>query len=50
VVDRFEANKRSEGGSPELSTAVLAVDGEPAVEARAGGRGGRRLGRGAARR
>jgi hypothetical protein len=39
VVDQFEAKKRSEGGSPELSTVVLAADGEPAVEARTGGRG-----------
>jgi hypothetical protein len=40
VVDRFEAKKRSEGGSPELSTAALTADGEPAAEARTGGRGG----------
>jgi hypothetical protein len=50
VVDRFEARKWSGGGAPELSTAVLAVDLEMTAEARIGGRGGRRLGRGAARR
>jgi hypothetical protein len=51
VVDRFKVRKRSGGGgSLELSTAVLAADGETAVEARTGSRGGRRLGRGAARR
>jgi hypothetical protein len=49
VVDRFEVRKRSEGGSPELSTVVLAADGETAAEGRTGGRGGRRLCRGAAR-
>jgi hypothetical protein len=48
-VDRFEAKKRSEGGSPEVSMVVLAAAGEPAVEARTRGQGGRRLGRGAAR-
>jgi hypothetical protein len=46
VVDRFEEKKRSEGGSPELSMAALTADWEPTVEARTGGRGGRRLGRG----
>jgi hypothetical protein len=50
VVDRFEVKKRSEGGSPELSTTALAADWEPKAEAWTGGRGGRRLGRGAARR
>jgi hypothetical protein len=50
VVDRFEEKKRSEGGSPELSVAALTADWEPKVEARTGGRGGRRLGRVAARR
>jgi hypothetical protein len=45
VVDRFEARKRL-----ELSMAMLAADGEMAGEARTGGRGGRRLGLGAARR
>jgi hypothetical protein len=39
-----------EGCSSELSTAALAADGETAVEARTGGRGGWRLDRGAARR
>jgi hypothetical protein len=39
-----------EGGSSELSTAALAADGEPVAEARTRGRGGRRLGQGAARR
>jgi hypothetical protein len=37
VVDRFEVRKRSEGGSPELSTVVLAADGETAAEGRTGG-------------
>jgi hypothetical protein len=50
VVDRFEARKRSEGGSPELSTAVLVADGGTTAEAWTRGRGGKRLGRGAARR
>jgi hypothetical protein len=50
VVDRFEVKKRSEGGSPELSTTALAADWEPEAEAWTGGRGGRRLGWGAARR
>jgi hypothetical protein len=45
MVDRFEVKKRSDGGSPELPTMMLAADGEPAAEARTGGRGGRRLGR-----
>jgi hypothetical protein len=36
-VDRFEVRKRSEGGSPELSTVVLAADGETAAEGRTGG-------------
>jgi hypothetical protein len=49
VVDYFEAKKRSEGGSPKLSTTVLVADEEPMMEARTGGRGGMRLGRGAAR-
>jgi hypothetical protein len=48
VVDQFEARNRSEGGSLELSMAALAADGETAAEAGTGGRGGRRLGRGAA--
>jgi hypothetical protein len=50
VVDRFEARKRSEGGSPKLSTATPVADGETEAEAWTGGRGGRRLGWGAARR
>jgi hypothetical protein len=50
VVDWFEARKRSVWGSPELSTVALAADGETTAEARTGGRGGRRLGQGAARR
>jgi hypothetical protein len=37
VVDRFEVKKTSEGGSPELSTVLLAGDGEPVTEARARG-------------
>jgi hypothetical protein len=49
VVDRFEVKKRSEGGSSEQSTTALAADWEPEAEAWTGGRGGRRLGRGAAR-
>jgi hypothetical protein len=51
VVDRFEARKRlGGGGSPELSVAALVAGGETTAEARTGGRGGRRLGRVAARR
>jgi hypothetical protein len=50
VVDQFEARKRSEGGSPQLSMVVLAADGETAAEARTRGQGGRRLSRGAVRR
>jgi hypothetical protein len=50
VVDRFKVRKRSEGRAPELSMAALAADGETVAEGRTGCRGGRRLGRGAARR
>jgi hypothetical protein len=50
VVDRFDVKKRSEGGSPVLSTVVLACDGESVKEGRARGQGGRQLVRGAARR
>jgi hypothetical protein len=49
AADRFEVTEGSEGGSPGLSMAALVADGEPAVVACAGGRGGRCLGRGAAR-
>jgi hypothetical protein len=50
VVDRFEVRKRSEGGSPELSTVALVANGETAMKGRTGGRGGKRLGREATRR
>jgi hypothetical protein len=49
VVDRFEVRKRSEGGSPELSTVVLVATGETAMKGWTGGRGGKRLGREATR-
>jgi hypothetical protein len=41
-------NEGSEGGSPGLFTTVLAIDGEPSLISRRGGRGHRLEGRGAA--
>jgi hypothetical protein len=49
AADWFEVNEGSEEGTPGLSTAAFAANGKLAAVARAGGRGGWCLGRGAAR-